>query len=117
MATGPAAVQGPLVAVLAVAVPAGQPLQRGPGQLPVAAPAGDLPPGFAAQQPLRVDPMPPIGRRRPSAEVAAAVEMPATAAAPRLLAGPVGPSSGNQSSWIVRSISPGGSTLASSVLK
>jgi len=34
--------------------------------------------------------MPPIGRRRPSAEVAAAVEMPATAAAPRLLAGPVG---------------------------
>jgi uncharacterized protein (TIGR02679 family) len=46
------AVQMPLVAVVAVAAPAGQVLQRGPGGLPVAAAAGAVAPGFGAQQPL-----------------------------------------------------------------
>jgi hypothetical protein len=57
------------VAVLpAAAVVVGQALQRGPGGLPVAAPAGVVAAGLGAQQPTRVDlvgrgPL-PRGRRR-----------------------------------------------------
>jgi hypothetical protein len=49
---------GPLlraVAVVTVAVVAGQPLQRGPGALPVAPAAGCLPSRFGTQQPAGVD--------------------------------------------------------------
>jgi hypothetical protein len=49
---GSVAVRLPLVAVVAVvavAVPAGQALERGPGCLPVAAAAGRLPLGLGAQ--------------------------------------------------------------------
>jgi hypothetical protein len=48
------------VAVLtAAAVVVGQPLQRGPGALPVAPAAGAVAAGLGAQQPLRPD---PVGR-------------------------------------------------------
>jgi hypothetical protein len=59
LAAGPVAVRMPLVALVAVAVPAGQPLERGPGRLPVAAAAGTRPARLGAQQPLGIDLVPP----------------------------------------------------------
>jgi hypothetical protein len=50
-----------LVAVVAVAAPAGQPLKGGLGGLPVAAAAGRLPAGLGAQQPVGVDLVPLAG--------------------------------------------------------
>jgi hypothetical protein len=50
-----------LVAVVVGAAPAGQPLERGPGGLPVAAPARRLPARVGAEQPLRVDLVPLTG--------------------------------------------------------
>src|SRR4029453_19017511 len=56
-AAGSFAVRMPLVAVVAVAAPAGQVLQHGPGDAPVAAPAGGVAAGFGAQQPAQPDPV------------------------------------------------------------
>jgi hypothetical protein len=50
-----------VVAMVAVAAPAGQPLEGGLGGLPVASPAGRLPARLGAQPPLRVDSMPLAG--------------------------------------------------------
>ena len=90
-AAGSVAVGRPLVAMIAVATPAGQVLQGGSGGVPVAAPAGGLPAGFGAQQPLRVELMAPVGRHgRPPSAVAWLVDALASAAAPELPIGPVG---------------------------
>jgi len=77
--------------LVAVAAPAGQVLQGGPGGVPVAPAAGRLPAGFGAQQPVRVDPVPPVGRHGRSPPEVASVGALASAAAPPLLACPVGP--------------------------
>jgi hypothetical protein len=53
-ATGSFAVRMPVVAVVALAAPAGQVLQRGPGDLPVTLAAGAVAARFGAQQPARV---------------------------------------------------------------
>jgi hypothetical protein len=74
------------MAVVAVAAPAGQVLQRGPGDLPVAAAAGSIAAGLVAQQPARVGPVP--------LAVASMLRALVTAAALPLLARPAGPSDG-----------------------
>jgi hypothetical protein len=62
-----------LITVVAVAAPAGQALERGLGGLPVAAAARRLPARLGAQQPLRINRVPPIGRHhQPSPAVASA---------------------------------------------
>src|SRR5215218_4158411 len=88
---GPVALRMQLVTVAAVAVPAGQALERGPGHLPVAAAAGGLPARLGAQQPLGVDLVPLAdGRGRPLPVVAAAIGVGGAAAAARLPAAPAG---------------------------
>ena len=84
-----------VVAVVAVAAPAGQLLQGGPGDLPVAPTTGVVAAGLAVQQPVRVDLVPLVGRhRRRPAEAASAMSVLATAAALPPLAGPTGPLGG-----------------------
>ena len=77
-----------LVAVVAVATPAGQALEGGLGGLPVAAAAGRLPAGLGAQQPLRVDLVPLTGHhRRPLPAVASAMGALAAAVTARAAGG------------------------------
>jgi hypothetical protein len=92
-AAGPVAVEMP-VAVVAVAAPAGQVLQGGPGDLPVAATARGVAPGLGAQQPTPIGPVPLTGHGRPPPEVASAITVLATAAALPPLTGPAGPLAG-----------------------
>src|SRR5512132_1687839 len=91
---GPVAVEMP-IAVVAVAAPADQVLQGGPGDLPVAAAARGVAAGFGAQQPTPIGPVRLVGRhRRPPPEVASAMTVLATAATLPPLTGPAGPLAG-----------------------
>jgi hypothetical protein len=91
VAAGPVPVRIPLIPVVAVAVPAGQALERGPGRLPVTPAAGRLAAGLATQQPIGVNLVRPLSRqRRPSPGVAAVMGSPATAAALPILTDPGG---------------------------
>jgi hypothetical protein len=75
-----------LVPVVAVAAPPGQALERGLGGLPVAAAAGGLPAGVSAQQPLRVDLVPPVARHDQQPAVTLMMDTLAAAAPLPLLA-------------------------------
>jgi hypothetical protein len=81
----------PVVAVVAVAAPAGEVLQGGSGGPPVAPTARAVAARFGAQQPAGVGPVPPVGHGRPLPAVASAMGALATAAALPLLLRPVGP--------------------------
>src|SRR5688572_24926463 len=84
---------GPLlgaVPVVTVAVMVGQPLQGGPGAVPVAAAAGGVAVWFGAQQPAQIGPVPLVGRRPPSRPAALVVTASVVAAVPGSLAGPIG---------------------------
>ena len=76
--------------LVAVAAPVRQPLERGLGGLPVTAAAGYLPAGFGAQQPLRVDLLPPVRPHRPLHAFASAMSPLTAAVIPALPPGPVG---------------------------
>jgi hypothetical protein len=94
-AAGSFEVRMPLIAVSAVAAPAGQVLQRCAGGVPVSAVAGGGAAGLGAQQPLRVGPVSLVGRDgRPLLAVASMVGALATAAALPLPACPAGPVGG-----------------------
>jgi hypothetical protein len=71
-----------LAAVGAVAAPARQPLEGGLGGLPVAAAAGRLPARFGAQQPLWLEPLPPVRPHRPLHAFAPAMHPPTAAVLP-----------------------------------
>ena len=90
-AAGTLPVRMPVVTVVAVPTPAGQPLQGGPGGLPVTTAAGRLAAGVGVQQPAGVDPMAGGGPDgRPLLAVAAAIGARGPAVASQLPAGRVG---------------------------
>src|SRR5918992_6265811 len=92
-AAGTLAVRMPVVTVVAVPTPAGQPLQGGPGGLPVTTAAGRLAAGLGVQQPAGVDPMAlggQDGRPLLAVAVAGAIGAGGAAVASRLPAGRVG---------------------------
>jgi hypothetical protein len=84
-----------LVAVGAVAAPAGEALEGGLGGLPVAAATGRLPAGLGAQQPLRVNLVRLAGHQsRPPPAAAATMGALVEALRPGLPADPIGRTGG-----------------------